>query len=1234
MKLKSCGLFLFFSLCVVVAGIAQCGPADIMEPGFQFLSSSRGCAPFNVQIETRYLAATPGTIYYVDWGDGVTQSVTQVGPSGVILSHTYPNSPVDCGYDVIIDTENTCNPRGSVVPITTQVVVWTNDVLAIDPLEFRVCQGFAETLSFTDNSDWNCYPRATRENNVSRWIQWIYGTGPAGNQIPGVQVNSVTPGVFPYLDPAANRNPRYPVNAPGLLSLPISVPATTPAQVGREFVITLKNWNQCNPYDITPANGSQNPADLVNGDNPPEITTARIVIVPSPQPDYFTRLGNAGGPLQSVFCLGDDIYFDNETPAIAGANFAYTWQFFDNATGTGSPIATRTSTNPVFAYTTTGVKLVRLRVTDTNAAGSCEMIFDATISISPSLIAEIAITDFSGIPLTPDFCQENTSPLTNFQARFSDVSAGTPTASTQWRWEFYNELNTLVLEAPTGGAYSSSALGPFDRTFTNPGLYRAVLRVRDNVTGCETVDEENIRVLRKPVPEFTFDRVCEGTPTTISDASTLNGVGSQQIILREWDLDYDGVTFSKDPALDNETTISHTFLTAGTHSVALQVTTDLGGCSEIIEHEIIVDAIPLASFTADRTSGCSVLRVTFTNTSISGQPDLIKEFHWEIDNGSGFQVDSVQKPTDPGFSNVFARDFVNTSPTDVTFDVRLRVITVNDCEQVSAPITLTVFPGPISGFTSINYSPFNNNCSPVSVSFSVDNQTQLQNPSDYLWTVLDGATTVAQQSTGTTPSFTHNFVNTTQGIKDFAVMLTATLPTGCFGDSTRVIRINPVPSSDFAVDTIAYECERAEFLFDATQSGLQQYEWTLIVNGITLFSTVNEGESFTHEFQRSTTIDQNVEVRLQTTNFANCESTVTSRFITVTRTDVINAGFTVTPMVQQFPDATVTISNTTNPGPWNYLWDFGDGTLSTSNAAQLTHSYSTHGFYTIMLMVNNGDCFETQSATIEIRPATPVLEFVYDPSSGCLPLTVNFTDQSQFTDPATYAWSFGDGQGASNAVNPSYTYYEPGVYSVTMSAGNGEGEEAQITKQLIIEVFPRPSAQFNLMPTQIQFPGGILYTDNQSFGASSFEWNFGDGYISTDFEPTHEYTYEGVFNITLIATNTEGCSDTTRLESGVRTIRSGQILVPNAFSPNTSGPGNSGGQNDLFRPILVGVTEYQLMIFNRWGELLFETRDPEAGWDGYYKGRLCQQDVYVYKIVGKYSNGERVNKVGDIHLIR
>jgi gliding motility-associated-like protein len=241
-----------------------------------------------------------------------------------------------------------------------------------------------------------------------------------------------------------------------------------------------------------------------------------------------------------------------------------------------------------------------------------------------------------------------------------------------------------------------------------------------------------------------------------------------------------------------------------------------------------------------------------------------------------------------------------------------------------------------------------------------------------------------------------------------------------------------------------------------------------------------------------------------------------------------------------------------------------------------------------------------------------------------------------YADASTYFWQFGDNQGTSNAVNPTYTYYEPGIYSVSLTAANALGETSNITKHAIIEVYERPSAQFNLKPRIVYTPGGTLYTDNQSFGASSYLWDFGDGTTSTDYEPEHIYTAtgEGSFDVSLIAYNEWGCTDTLKVPAAVRVQDGGQLLIPNAFSPNLSGPGSVNGENDVFLPLMRGVHEFQMMVFNRWGELLYETSNPAEGWDGYYKGKLCPQDVYVYRITAKFGDGQMVTSVGDINLLR
>jgi gliding motility-associated-like protein len=517
----------------------------------------------------------------------------------------------------------------------------------------------------------------------------------------------------------------------------------------------------------------------------------------------------------------------------------------------------------------------------------------------------------------------------------------------------------------------------------------------------------------------------------------------------------------------------------------------------------------------------------------------------------------------------------------------------------------------------------------------VDNQTQALNPTDYLWIVSDDNGVISQTSTGTTPSYAYSFANATQSMKDYSITLRTTLPSSCYGDSTRVIRIAPLPSSDFILDTLLYDCDKMQMLFEATQKGLNEYAWTILVNNTVIYGSTSSDDFLEYEFSRVSGLNQNVQVRLTTKNFANCESPETTKGFIVPQYNNINASFVASPVSQTLPNSTVSIVNTSNPGPWSYQWDFGDGTTSVNpNVNQ--HTYSTFGMFTITLSVSNGDCFATQTAMIEIKPIPPVLDFDYNPDKGCAPLTVTFTNKSQYADPGSYVWQFGDNQGTSRAVNPTYTYYEPGIYSVTLSAANALGETSTITKHAIIEVYDRPSAQFNLKPRVIYTPGGKLYTDNQSFGASSYLWDFGDGNTSTDFEPEHTYmaTDEGHFDVMLIAYNDWGCTDTLKVEAAVQVLKGGQLLIPNAFSPNLSGPGNVNGENDVFLPLMRGVQEFQMMVFNRWGELLYESTNPAEGWDGYHQGRLCPQDVYVYKIIAKFSDGQMVTRVGDINLLR
>lgn len=1263
-----CRLFFLIPILMLSATALVNAQCNTLRPQINIsFNTDQDCAPVTVtQFTITYFfnaSQNPADIEIrYEWNDPANTVTTVDLGTGLIVGNlgTGPNSSFTANATfTYFDNNGQCSIRptasllinGVLCPSSQETQLaffWGTDEqananVAMAPANWDVCfNNPVVNAVFNDASEFNCNigVEPDNPNRFARHVQFVYGTNhnPAATirnltlndgavvgltNGAGNLVSSSTRGTAGLLVTGAYFGPidaiPFPADGPTSSTFPMNAPANAANLIGNRFEITLFNWNICNPWNGDPVN--PNYEDAV-------VTTGYIVIVAAPEPEYITE--DSGGNPTRDFCIGEPIFFNNETPN--QGSYTYTYEFYDDAAGT-ILLTTSNQANPTFSYATGGTKLIRLIASNPTAQGTCEEEFTDIVNITPSVQAVIGLTDFSNNPITGVFCQEAVAPFTNFEVRFTDLSTGAITPTTEWQWQFFDQNNVMIAQFPAVG-FSSIQLGPFDRLFTTPGIYRAILTVRDNVTGCASTDEVQIEVLNKPVPEFTFSTVCEGSPTAFQDASTLAAINGQQIVLWEWDMSYDGVTFNADGSLTNQQTFDYIFPAAGTYDVALRVTTDGGGCSAIIVHSVTVDAIPNALFSSSTTSGCSVLSVTFTNNSIAGQPAVIDQYVWEVDEGSGFVVDSIQRPTDPGFGNIYTREFENFGAVNRTFDVRLRVVTQNGCEFTSPAQTITVFPGPRSGFIAANYSPFNDNCSPQTVNFVVDNQTQSLNPADYRWIITDASGTLADQSTGTTPNFSFQFINSTQAIRDYQVTLRTTLPTLCARDSIKVIRISPVPTSDFSVDTLVFDCDVMKMQFEAVQKGLVEYAWTINVNGVTLFTQIGPEAVLPFDFNRAAA-QQDVEVELQTTNGFNCVSTVTTKTFTVPPDDNISISFTASPLLQTLPNSVVTITNNTTPGPWTQAWDFGDGTTFTG-ANPGSHDYGTYGEFTITLTVTNNICVLTQSVMIRIDPIPPVLDFSYDPPSGCAPLRVTFTNLSQFADPSTYYWQFGTNEGVSHAINPVYTYTRPGLYSVSLSATNVLGDTVMITKSQIIEVFPSPLAQFTANPDTVYVPGGKVFLNNQSIGGTDYEWDFGNGNGSSLFEPSAvEYRVEAGdeenFTISLAVTNSFGCTDTAT--AVIRAIKGQQILTPNAFTPSRSGPGSTN-PSDTFLPMVRGVKEFHMMIFNRWGQLMFESRSETRGWDGYFNGKLCQQDVYVYKIKATYDNNVEVTRVGDIHLIQ
>ena len=1204
---------------------------DVLSKGND-IDITRGCLPLTVNWEVTYRGVDGPVDIVVDWGDGSPldrfPAVADGDYEDILFTHTFLANAGTCTYTLSTYIENgglKCDDTEQ----TQVLTVWDTDdpdgsKLAINPAEHRVCWGTAVDVVFTDVSDWNCFdPMETPVlNDEPRWVQWLYGTGPAVNRIAGVTIDG-SPEVYAFSGPV-----QYPIAAPGNVSSVVNIPGTTTIlDVGRQFQVRLKNWNQCNAYDDDLTDGDPlNPVsgDLINGDNNPVSITARVVIVDAPDPSYQTREGGPGGPLDTNFCIDEDIYFQNLT---GGGGFNYFWEFFDDNTGTVL-LGTSNNTNPTFSFSNSGQKLVRLTATDAGASGNCSRIYESSVFVFPSAVAQIDVTDILDNPIVPEFCQDPVAPVAR-DVKFTDATANF-TGNTRWRWEFYDENNVLFRTEPPVGDINFPGSN-FIQSYTNPGIYRVRLVTWDVlVPECESVAEEFVYLLEDPSANFSATEVCEGDPTDFQDLSTLNPINGNTITGWQWDFNYDG-TFDPDVAYDDQTTFSRVMGPAADYQVALLVTTSQGSCQGMIVRTVRVNGEPLATFTADQTSGCSDLTVLFENTS-TPQTVSIDSYIWSIDDGTGFVIDSIQGPGD----QFYQRTFVNNTTADLVIDVMLTSVALNGCQTTSSVTTITVNPAPKSGFSSSNYDPFGDNCSPQSVDFGVDAATQLLNPDNYIWTISDESGVVYNEIVpGTDPTFNFTFTNDTIVAKTFDVNLVADLPGFCFRDSSRFVRINPVPSSDFTIDTLLIDCDSMRINVDAAQKGNILYEWDIVTNGV-VFNTISLGDNFDYAFNRPSGPDTNIEIRLRTVNFASCESIITSQQFDVPSEVLIIPDFTADPLLQSLPASTVNLTNLTNPGSFNFQWDFGDGNSSNVRDPG-SHTYGQAGTFMIVMTVSDGDCVVADSVEITINPIPPIVDFDYDPAEGCAPLTVNFENLSQFADPDSYVWSFGAGQDTSINVNPTYTYLQPGTYTVTLRASNETDVEVVEVKQQIIEVYPVPIAAFQVRPEVVFLPSNPVFTANNSFGASFYRWDFGDGFTSEDFEPTHVYEQTGIYDISLYVENEFGCSDSVLVENAVMAEDGGEVLVPNAFTPSLSGPGGSGGSgavNDTFLPMTRGVVEFQMLIYNRWGELLFESNNKTVGWDGYYKGKLAPQDIYVYKLNLKFTNGRTTTRVGDVNLIR
>ncbi len=296
---------------------------------------------------------------------------------------------------------------------------------------------------------------------------------------------------------------------------------------------------------------------------------------------------------------------------------------------------------------------------------------------------------------------------------------------------------------------------------------------------------------------------------------------------------------------------------------------------------------------------------------------------------------------------------------------------------------------------------------------------------------------------------------------------------------------------------------------------------------------------------------------------------------------------------------------------------FPDGTTQTN--------INSNVVYISNLLTSNG-CDSIITTTVNIYNVPP-MDITFTPN-GCSPLDITMTNNAAGTGCNWIVSGPGTLLNYTGCGSISDIYFNSGYYSVTLSMTSLDGCTMDTTITNAFQVYPEPIAQFTWDPNEGTITNNTINFINNSIGGNQFQWSFGDGDISNNFHDSHSYQDTGHYQIELIVINDFGCSDTAY---GMVVINQEFFLfVPNAFTPD------GDAFNNVFLPIVSGhdPQKYHLTIFDRWGEILFESYNSEVGWDGTYKGSIVKNDVYVWTVDVTTFNNVRKQVRGHVTVLK
>jgi len=951
----------------------------------------------------------------------------------------------------------------------------------------------------------------------------------------------------------------------------------------------------------------------------------------------------AGFTMASALCSLSNVQFtDASTVANPGVITSWHWEFGDGNIFNGQ-------NPPPHNYLSNPAKPITLVVT---TADGC--------------IDSISKPFSAGAPPSPAFKADTV--CLHATTTFTDQTPVGQAAS--WAWNFGE---------PASGVNNTSAVENPTHTYATAGTFSVKL-VEASAAGCKDSITQNVVVTPLPVANFTAPNAQCNTVATVTDASTPAGGIKTEV----WNFG-DGTIITTVPPANPP---PHTYAALGTDSIKLVVTT-FGGCKDSITLPYHSGVPPAAAFSDDTVCLNNPSQFTDASTVFPGAITGWKWYFGEPSSGVN-NTSAIQNPTHTYASaGTFTVSLVAISGAGCT-DSTTRTVVVN-------PLPVASFASPgvclnaansftdnstIAGGTIVKWSwNFGDPGSGVNNLATTQNPTHLYSAAGNYNVLLTVTSNMGCQSAFTLPvvvnpnpnalfSNVNACANSPLTFKDSSIVNPGTITAwnwnfGDPGSGAGNVAITQNPSHAYAaagpytvtlivttqagcMDTIAnpvtvYPFPVVIYTAPAVCQGLKTTvtnQSTVVAPGTITSAVWNFGDGSpavpaltdtTHTYALAGIYT----LSLTITTANNCASTQTQQD-TIWPLPVVK--FTSTGVCQGLATAFTDQSTVAAPSViagWG--WNFGDA--SPFNFTQNpTHIYAIAGTDSAQLdAITNNGCIDSIKNPIVVFP-NPVAIFQGKDLTGCgKNFCVELRDTSTVAAPdkiTAWLWNFGDG-GTSGLPDPKHCYKDTGTYSVTLTVTTNNNCKADTQQLNIIHILLDPTAAFTPSPANPTILNPVVnFINGSSADVVKWFWQFGDGDSLSHLisDPTHTYQPSeytgGSYKVTLLVINKFGCTDTVSHE--VIIAPDWTFFVPNAFTPN------GDGVNDTFNGKGFNLNNYKMIVFDRWGNLIYTSHSLTDDWDGRANGgeKVAQQDVYVWKISFDDVFGVPHAFIGHVTLVR